>query len=252
MRRLALCAVAVAARFALAGPAGAATFRGTIVHRNAPRLVVATHSGRMVAIRTTRAIRVGTVVRVSGRSIRKVGRTRHARLRGTVTYVNRGRRLFTLSARGASVLIHRRTARVARAASDDMPASGSQVTVNASLDDQGDVEADDVNEDGQDTNGIDLEVKVLSVDANARTLNLSADDDDESGAAIVVHVPTSFDLTQFQTGNDVELVVTKETDGTFTLQKVDENEADNEGDDNGDNNDHQGNGGDDNGGGGDD
>jgi hypothetical protein len=242
MRRTLVFALAIAAALALAGPAGAKTLRGTVVHRNAHahKLVIATRSGRMVAIHTRRVIRAGRVVRVSGRSIRVVGRSRHARLRGTVTYVNRHRRLFTLSARGASVLVHRRSARMARMASDDMPSSGSQVAVSADIDDDGDVEAKDVKDEGEDTDGIELEGKVLAVDTGARTLNVSADDEDESGDAVVVHVPDSFDLNQFKVGDEVELVVTKESDGTFTLQKAD----DDEGDDNGDKDD-EGSGGDD-------
>src|SRR4051794_2703736 len=260
MRRTLVVAIAAAASLAFAGPAGAATVRGTVVHRNAHahKLVVATRSGRLVAIRTSRAIRVGRVVSVRGARIRTIGRTRHARLHGTVTYVNRARRVFTLSARGASVLIHRRSSHAARAAGDDMPAAGNQATVNADLADDGDVDANEVDEQGQDTNGIDLEGRILAIDTGARTLSVSADDDDESGSAVVVHVPGSFDLSQFTVGNDVELVVTKESDGSFTLQKVDENENDNEGgdregdhhNDNGDN--HNGDNGDDNGGGGDD
>src|SRR4051794_19433605 len=258
MRRPLVVAIAAAATLALAGPAGAATVRGTVVHRNvhAHKLVVATRTGRLVAVRTSRAIRVGRVVSIRGTRVRTVGRARHARLRGTVTYVNRARRVFTLSSRGASVLVRRRSAHAARAAGDDMPAAGNQVTVNADLTDNGDVDANEVDDQGQDTNGIDLEGRVLAIDTNARTLSLSADDDEESGSAVVVHVPDSFDLSQFTVGNDVELVVTKESDGSFTLQKVDENE--NEGDDHeGDRQNNDGNSqnddhGDDNGGGGDD
>jgi len=91
MRRTLVVAIAAAASLALAAPAGAATFRGTVVHRNAHRLVVATGTGRLVAIRSSRAIRVGRVVSVHGTRIRTIGRTHHARLRGTVTYVNRAR-----------------------------------------------------------------------------------------------------------------------------------------------------------------
>ena len=256
MRRLALCAAATALTLALAAPAGAATLRGTVVHRNAHRLVVATASGRMVAIRTSRHVRVGSLVRVSGSRIRTIGRTRHARLRGTVTYVNRRSGVFTLSARGASVLIHsRRLGRRARAADVSMPAPGSNAAVDSDIQDNGDLDAQDVQQEGQDNNGIDLEGTILAVDTTARTLSISADDDEQSGAALVVHVPDSFDISQFQTGDDVELVVTRESDGSFTLQKVDGNEGDDQGDNNngddggndhgdhGDNGDNGGNGG---------
>src|SRR4051812_36651372 len=99
MRRTLAVALAIAAALALAAPAGARTLRGTVVHRNAPahKPVTARRPGRMVAAPARRAIRAGRVVRVRGTHIRVVGRARHARLRGTVTYVNRHRRLFTLS-----------------------------------------------------------------------------------------------------------------------------------------------------------
>jgi len=248
--RKAVFVIAAALALVLAGPASAATWRGTVVHRNhsARSIVVATSTGKMVAVHTRRAVRIGRVVRVnarrlrngtySARSLRVLGTRRRVRLRGTVTYVNRHRRLFTLSARGASVLLHARRARAARAiaADDAMPTSGSQVVTNAEIDDQGDLEAQDVKDEGDDNDGIELEGKLLAVDKDARTLNVSADDDDESGDAVTVNVPGSFDITQFKVGDEVELTVTKESDGSFTLQKADtddENEAD---DDTGENN----------------
>jgi hypothetical protein len=228
----------VVAAFALpaAGPASAATFRGTVVHKNrsAHKFVVATKSGRLVVVRAARTARVGRVVRVSGtklrsgtfraRSVRTVGRSRHARLRGTVTYASRSKRAFTVSTRGASVLVHQKRlrGRSARAAADTMPAAGEQVAVDGTIDQNDDIEANDVQNEGQDTNGMELEGKVLAVDQAARTIQVSADDDDESGDAVTVSVPGSFDITQFKVGNEVELKVTKQTDGTFVLQSMDD------------------------------
>ncbi|HEY3189010.1 MAG TPA: hypothetical protein VGJ70_16115 [Solirubrobacteraceae bacterium] len=247
LRKTVFVAAALAA-LVLAGPASATTFRGTVVHRNhsVRSFVVATKSGRMIAVHSRRAVRVGRVVRVNARrlhngtyaarSIRVLGARRHARLRGTVTYVNRHRRLFTLSSRGASVLLHARRARAARAAADDMPSSGSQVVADTEIDDQGDLEAKDVKDEGDDDDGIELEGKLLAVNRDSRTLSVAADDDEESGDAVDVKVPGSIDITQFKVGDEVELVVTKESDGSFTLQKADtddENEAD---DDAGENN----------------
>jgi hypothetical protein len=247
-RRLVIGVLSAAVALLAAGPASAATFRGTVVHKNrsAHKYVVATSSGRLVVVHSKRAVRVGRVVRVSGtklrnggysaRSIRSVGSRRHARLRGTVTYSSRSKRAFTVSTRGASVLVHnkRLRGRSARAASDTTPAPGEQVAVDTTIDDNDDLEADDVKSEGQDEDGMEIEGKVLSVDQAKRQLSVAADDDDESGDAVTVTVPDSFDLTQFKVGNEVELKVTKQPDGSFLLTKA---ESEDENDDAGDKND---------------
>jgi hypothetical protein len=248
----ALAALLVAA--VAAAPASAATLKGTVVHRNshAHSFVIALAHGRLAAVHARNSPRPGRVVRVSARrlrngtyaarSVRVVGRHRHVRMRGTVTY-SRGR-AFTLSSRGASILVHRRARGARAAASDGAPPVGSVVQVDANVDDNGDVEANDVAEEGQDTNGIDLEGKVLAIDTTARTLSISADDDGESGAALVVQVPAGVDMTGFSVGQEVELTVTRNPDGTFVLQQGLGDDNEQEADDNGSN------GGEDNGSGG--
>jgi hypothetical protein len=113
------------------------------------------------------------------------------------------------------------------------------VAVDGTIDQNDDIEADDVQNEGQDGDGIELEGKVLAVDQAARTIQVSADDDDQSGDAVTVSVPASFDITQFKVGNEVELKVAKQTDGTFVLQKTDDenDNADNENEGDGNNND---------------
>jgi hypothetical protein len=239
--------IAAAVGLMAAGPASAATFRGTVVHKNRSvhKFVVATKSGRLVVVRSNRAPAIGRVVRVSGtktrsgifsaRSIRSVGRARHARLRGVVTYTNRSKRLFTVSTRGASVLIHQRRlrGRSARAAADTMPSSGEQVAVDTTIDQNDDLEADNVQNQGQATSGIELQGKVLAVDQTARTIQVSGDDDEQSGGAVTVSIPSSFDITQFKVGNEVELTVAKQSDNSFVLQSIgDENDTADENDNN--------------------
>jgi hypothetical protein len=124
--------------------------------------------------------------------------------------------------------------RSARAAADTMPAPGEQVAVDTTIDTNDDLEADDVQSEGQDQNGMELEGKLLTVDQAKRQLTVAADDDDKSGDSVTVTVPDSFDMAQFQVGNEVELKVTKQTDGTFLLTKAD---SDDENDDSGDSND---------------
>jgi hypothetical protein len=244
-RRLVIGVLAAAVTLLAAGPASAATIRGTVIHKNrsAHKFVVATSSGRLVVVNSRRGARVGRVVRISAaklrsgsysaRSIRSVGSRRHARLRGTVTYASRSKRAFTVSTRGASVLVHQKRlrGRSARAASDTMPSRGDQVAVDTTIDQNDDLEADDVKSEGQDQDGMDLEGKVLSVDQAKRQISVAADDDDQSGDAVVVTVPDSFDISQFQVGNEVELKVAKQPDGSFLLTKA---ESDDENGDNGD------------------
>jgi hypothetical protein len=58
----------------------------------------------------------------------------------------------------------------------------------------------------------------MAVDPTARTLSLSADDDSESGQAVVVSIPATFDITGFTVGQEVKLLVTQQPDGSFLLQ----------------------------------
>src|SRR6202011_6098286 len=103
----------------------------------------------------------------------KVGaRSRHALVHGVVTFVNRRRGLFTVSSRGASVLIHQRSRR-ARSAADTLPTVGQTVTVQTGIDDQGDLNEEGVQETGQVEN-MDISGTILAVDPTARTLSVSS------------------------------------------------------------------------------
>ncbi len=131
-----------------AGVAQASVLRGTVVHRNARAhsFVVAGSVGRLSAIHSSRAIRVGSVVVVSvrrlrngtfaSRGIRIVGRDSRTRARGVVTHVDRSRGTFTLSGRGVSMLV-REAGRGGARAADALPSVGTTVSVAGQLDDQG-------------------------------------------------------------------------------------------------------------------
>src|SRR5262249_12038174 len=188
----------------VAGPASARTMRGTVVHRNshAHSFVVANSKGVMSAIHARRALRTGRVVSLTAVRLRNgtfklrkahvLGRTRHARLRGTVTFVKHG--AFVVSSRGASVLVNEN--------SSQPPKVGDEVEVDGTIDDQGDIDEQDTTEMCPSTGSMDLEGVVLGVDQNARTLTISADDDNESGSSVTVDVPPSFDITQFKNGQE--------------------------------------------------
>lgn len=227
MRRLLLAGAATALLF----PAGAsaATLHGTVVHRvgHAHSFVIASRGGALRAVHSARRPHIGRTVSVraralsngtfSARSVR-VARTarHHARLRGVVTHVSRTRHAFVLSARGVSLVVHRSgRARSARAAAAGLPRVGDDAVVEATLRDDGEIEADEIDEQGEDRQ-FEIEGVVQAVDQGAGTLTVSSDDDDELGSDTVVHFPAGTDLSGFAKGQEVELEVTRGADGTLT------------------------------------
>jgi len=228
-RRIVIATGAAAAlALALAAPAGAATVKGTVVHKDKRhhRFVVAQRGGKLAVVSARRTPRVGRAVAVSGHSasgvlaarrLRAAGLRRHARLRGTVTWRSRNRRRFTVSAAGASIPVRddRRGS-----GSDAVPPVGEDVTVDVGIDEGGNLESGNVDDHGEDTNGMEVEGRVLAIDTTARTLTLSADDCHQTNASITVNVPASFDLGGFSVGQEVELRVVKADDGSLVLAKV--------------------------------
>jgi hypothetical protein len=250
-----IAALALAAVLGLSAQASASTIKGTVVHtnRSAHTFVVAGRGGRLTVLSSRRMPRAGSVVRVnarrtkSGMKARRIhvsGHSRHARLRGLVTWANA--RGFTVAARGASLLVR-------KSSSDDGAPVGTPVRSDVTIDDQGDLDDDDTQQVGDMPGQFELEGVVLSTDPTAETITISGDDDegdqaemsDDNGSddqgddnddqdmnpQIVVHVP---DATAFMVGDKVELIVTgPAADGSFTLVKVDEQE--NQAEDNDDN-----------------
>jgi len=212
----------------VAGTAQAQTVHGTVVHRisRAQSFVVASSSGRLFAVHSRRRTRIGSRVVVSLRRLRNgtfaanvlrvVGHTHTARLRGTITYVNRHSGSFTLSAHGVSMLVHAARGRVR--AADALPPVGTNVTTTTTIDDQGDVSEQSMRDTGTQTGGFDIEGTVLSIDTTANTITISSDDDDQSGSGIVVTVPSTLSVSPFTVGEEVELNVAPQPDGSLLLQ----------------------------------
>jgi hypothetical protein len=222
-------AVSVAV-LAAGGVASAATLKGTVVHKNkrARSFVVAEPSGRLRAVHANKSPALGRRVVVTARKLRngtfaaqrvRVGKkSRRARIRGRVTYASARRGLFVVSARGVSLVVHKRRARAraASAAATGLPPVGSDVTVTGSLDDQG-VDADTIENDGEHHNFVDLEGIVLAISADGKTLTLSADDnDDVSGGTVTVHLPDGFDASRYAVGHEVQIRASLNPDGTYT------------------------------------
>lgn len=228
--RFVIRGAALGAAFAMfvgASSASAVTLRGTVVHRDARAhsFVIALANGRIDAVHARKSPGVGRSVRVSATLLRngtyaqhaiKIGgRARRARIRGVVTFVDARRGLFTVSRDGASMLVHR--SHLARAA-DALPSVGEDVNVTVGIDDQGDLQDENVQETGTQSSGIDLEGTILAIDPTARTLSVSADDEDQSGQSLTVTIPSTIDMSMFTVGQQVELTVSKQADGTFLLQ----------------------------------
>jgi hypothetical protein len=262
-----IAALALAAVLGLSAQASAATVKGTVVHANksAHTFVVAGRRGSLTVVSSRKVARAGSVVRVSGRKTKNglkarrlhvKSHTRHARVRGLVTWASRSS--FTVASHGASLLVH-------KASSGDGAPVGTPVEDDVTIDDQGDLNDDHCHEVGDVPGQIELEGIVLATDPTAETITISGDDDqgedaqasDDNGSGddnqgdsgddqgednnpqIVVHVP---DATQFTVGQKVELIVTgPAADGSFTLVKVDEQE--NEGQDDNQQGDGSGSGG---------
>lgn len=228
---------ALTATVALAVPAvgSAAQLSGVVVHKDARAhsFVIADRVGRLSELHSRVTPAVGRSVVVTARRLHngtwQAGRVRQghavhsARLRGTVTYVAARSQSFVVSARGVSLLVHRRTRGgvMIRAAlvAGTVPTVGTNVTVTTTVGGGG-VTATTLTNDGQNTNGVDLEGTVLSIDTAAGTLSLSADDSEQSGGALTVQVPATFNLSQFQVGEQLELIASLNPDGTYTMEQA--------------------------------
>jgi len=221
--------VAATALAVTAGAADAQTVKGTVVHRNAraQSFVIAQPNGRMLAIHARTAPRIGTRVIVSvsrlhngtfaAKRVRITGRRHSVRLKGTVSYVNRASGFFTLSSRGVSMLVREKRGHAASMAAA-LPAVGTQVTATGMINPQGELEDQSLQTNGSDTNGFSVEGVIMAIDVSARTLTVSADDSEQSGTTITVAVPAALDLSKFAVGEEVELEVTLQPDGTYQLQ----------------------------------
>lgn len=210
------------------------TIAGTVVHvsnAQSTKFVVSDTNGQLVSFHARRAPRIGRIVRATGRklrngsyattNIRALGRSRRAKLVGTVTAVDQTTRTYTLSARGVSMS-------VSEPPSNDLPGVGERLKVRVSVSSEGDITEVSSRELGADTNGIELEGIILAVDTANRTISLSRDDDlddDDNGqqedanleTPLLVHVPETFDISAYVIGQRIEAVVSLNGDGSFTL-----------------------------------
>ena len=224
----------------LASTASAVTIKGKVVHKNrsAHSYTVAKHSGQLVTIHAKKSPALGRKVVVRAHLLAngtygqrgiQIGRLTHrATIHGVVTYVNARGTKAVVSGKGVSLVAHK--AATARAAAK--LCAGDVVTITGSFDDDGDIDCEDVDVDGVDDGYIELEGHLLAVDLGARTLTLSADDEEELPGTVTVIIPADWDMSGYVVGDEIEVTATLNADGTFTAvgtsHDCDEEEADDE------------------------
>jgi hypothetical protein len=223
-----------AASVVLSLPATAAAFRGVAVAKDSARhsVVVASKGG---LVRTVRApgragsVRLGHRLVYSARrlsdgtfrasSLRAAGSARHAVIRGVVVRNQRRLHRLLISA-GGTVFAVRAPAR--GFASDRGPRSGDRVEVRVTISGNS-LEANSLDEIGH-TNDVELEGIFLGIADGKLRLAVA------HRGEVFVTIPAGFQLPAFNPGDEIELEVSVDTTGAFTLVSV-------QGDDENDNND---------------
>jgi hypothetical protein len=128
------------------------------------------------------------------------------------------------------------------------PRAGARVAVSARRR-HGRWVARSIHRHGRRHGGCEIEGTITAIDPGARTLAIAADDrGDDTRPTLIVTVPESFDLGQFTVGDEVEIDVVARADGTLVLSGVDDDQADDHGDDGPDHDQGDDHGGDDHGG----
>jgi uncharacterized membrane protein YgcG len=251
MKRIVLALVAAAA---LAAPASALAGNVVVKVERGSHLVAVASAKHVMLVHTRAAstLRVGERIAMrshklrngtfAASSVRVLGRAKHVAFRGLLLSRERSNHTITVSAGGAPVTV----------TSTSTPPSaqpGSEVEVEADVEDNGDLNANDVNVVSATAPGGSLEGHLLAIGTSSITVG-------SEHATLVINVPSGFNLSTFKVGDEVLAVFTQQTDGTLLLTSLtgDENAVQaNENDDNqGDTNSgDDGGGGDSNGGSGD-
>src|SRR4051812_15314809 len=212
-----------------------------LVHTNAAaRLKV----GQRVTMKT-RTLRNGTL---AASAIRVVGRAHKVHFRGLL--LKRSGARLVLSAGGAVIAMKRGAARTTSSAKDDTPPVGTMVDVTATVNNDDELDEENLNPVDAAHPGGAIE-GTLTIGTGKVTVV-------SEHLALVLNVPTGFDMSKFANGDEVLAQFTQGADGLLTLTTLssdenaeaadqNNNNDDNDDDDDGDN--HGGGGG---GGGGDD
>src|SRR6476646_3050081 len=225
MKRLVLFLIVSAA---LLAPSAALASGVVLKVQRATHLVaVANGKAKVSLVHTGAKLRVGQRVALKGRtlrngtvaasSIRVVGRTRTVHFRGLLLKKS-GTRL-VLSAGGAVISVNRGVGRPISSAKDDGPQPGSVVAVTATVGSDDELDEDNVTTVSASAPGGAIEGKLTIGTGKVTVVS--------EHMALVLNVPSTFDLSKFVNGDEVLATFTQ---GADNVQEADQ---DNGNDDNG-------------------
>jgi hypothetical protein len=244
MKRLVLFLIVSAA---LLAPSAALASGVVLKVQRAAHLVAVTNGKTKVnLVHTAAKLRVGQRVNLSGRTLRNgtlaassikvVGRARTVHFRGLLLKKS-GTRM-VLSAGGAIISVKRGAVRSTSSANDTGPQPGATVDVTATVSSTDELDEDNTTTVSADAPGGAIEGKLTLGTGKITVVS--------EHMALVINVPSTFDLSKFTNGDEVLAKFTQGADGTLTLadlsgddnaQEADNNDDGDNGDDNGDNGD---------------
>jgi hypothetical protein len=231
MKRLTLVLVAVVA---LAAPASALAGNVVLKVERASHLAAVVHAKHVMLVHTaaTSKLRVGQSISMHSRrlangmfsatQVRVLGRARHVAFNGFVLSSSKSAGRVTLSAGGAAVTVK----------SNDQPKPGSEVDVNATVSNTGDLEDDNIDVVTPTAPGGSIEGHVFALGGG--TITVQSDEQ-----MLVLKVPSGFNLGTLAVGDEVLAQFTQASDGSLTLTSLTADESaaaandDNQGDENG-------------------
>jgi hypothetical protein len=233
MKRTLLFTAALVAVLAL--PATASAFSGVAVAKDPARqaVVVASKGGVVRTVRAPghlRALRPGQRIVYSARrlsdgtfmanTLRPRGRAGHAVLHGAIVRNQRRMHRLLISAGGSVLAVH---APARGFASDRGPRSGDRVEVRVRIARNG-LDADKLIVLGHDNT---LELEGIFLDVSGSTLRLAV----EHRGEVFVAIPAGFRLPELRPGDEIELLVSVDAAGAFTLisVQVDDEDDDDQG-----------------------
>jgi hypothetical protein len=222
MKRILLVLGLVAA--VLAVPATAAAFTGVVVAKNPARhaVVIASHGGIVRTVRTTpkrfRALHAGQRLVFSakrlhdgtfrGGTLRARGAARHVFIRATVVRQRASR--YLLSAGGTLISVRTTSRRFDSATGQHRPGDIVGATVRVG---PNGLTAGSFKTLGHE-DGLELEGIFLSVNGNQLRLAV------EHKGEVFVTIPDGFQLPPLSPGDEIELVVSVDSSGAFTLVSI--------------------------------
>jgi hypothetical protein len=199
---------AVAAMLLVAPAADAKAFRGTVVKKGNRSVVVATKSGALKTVKTSKRLRLGTQLRVNGKSVKVVGRAARAHISGVVRGNTATRVVLSGNRTTLSVKPRRH--------------HGAGDALNMTVKFKNGVLVETESHDDDDVD--DAEIKGIAL-VDAAGVHVTV-----NGAVVDITVPAGFDLVKLMTFNGLFVEVEFDVvDGVNVLREIkaeDDNDAD--------------------------